>query len=801
MANIPKVSVESNFTGGLKTEFTGLNFPENAATDTENCVYTITGDVTRRLGYDYETNFVQTTIDRTGKAISTYKWNNAGGDGLTQILVEQIGNILYFYKTSSATIASPISNQALTSTVLLTSYIPTGSANDPSTVECQYADGNGYLIVYHPYLESFFCTYSAGTVIPNQITVNTRDFDGLVESVPDTTRLTTLSNNHKYNLQNQGWTSAPVWSATSTTAIASINGPATGILINSGTYAFTVASGITGISNGQVITAVGGITYSAPGGNFGMNFTVTGTVSSYSGTTLTLIINGGMVNASQFAPQGTVFSIVSNTWAISTGATNNLIDAWHTAEANYPSNSDVWWAYKDSTGIFNPTTKASSVVQNSSPAPKGYYILPAFIQNRSIISGITSLSLDPISTYTRPKTGAWFQGRVWYTGVDASLYDSGTNTFYTWSENIYFSQIVTNTTDFGSCYQANDPTSETLFGLLPSDGGVIKIQGCGSIYKLFPIQNGMLVFAANGIWFITGSQGIGFTANDYTITKISQVQSISSTSFVNVNGLPIFWNEEGIYTVEPAQQGLGLTVNPITVGTILSFYAAIPLQSKKYARGDYHPLDYTIKWIYRNTNESTVTDRYQFDTILNLNTYNKAFFPYSLAGTPHIHAINYIAGPGGSTSPDPAFKYVTSVANAGSYKFTFSEESSTRYLDWYSFDSTGTNYSSYFVTGYKIHGQALRQWQPEYINVYSSVPSYYKIQGIWNYAKSGNSGKYSSIQVITNDSATYGNFGIVMRRHRIRGHGTVFQFKVLSVTGQPFDISGWAMQENVNAGV
>src|SRR6267154_156931 len=96
-------SVENNFTKGLITESTGMNFPENAATDTDNCTYTLIGDVTRRLGIDHEVNRVLNSISRTSKAINTYKWNNVGGDGLTQLVVEQVGSTLYFYKSSAAT--------------------------------------------------------------------------------------------------------------------------------------------------------------------------------------------------------------------------------------------------------------------------------------------------------------------------------------------------------------------------------------------------------------------------------------------------------------------------------------------------------------------------------------------------------------------------------------------------------------------------------------------------------------------------------------------------------------------------
>ena len=148
-------------------------------------------------------------------------------------------------------------------------------------------------------------------------------------------------------------------------------------------------------------------------------------------------------------------------------------------------------------------------------------------------------------------------------GLDASQAATGDENFYTWTENIYFSQIVTSINQFGYCYQANDPTDENYFNLLPDDGGVIQIQGCGAIHKLFPIQNGMLVFADNGVWFITGSQGIGFTADDYTITKISAVRVISNTSFVDVLGMPFFWNEEGIYMTQQTQNGI--QIEPLTV--------------------------------------------------------------------------------------------------------------------------------------------------------------------------------------------------------------------------------------------
>ena len=108
--NPRNVSVENNFVGGLKTEFTGLNFPENACTDTSNCVFSLIGDVTRRGGIDFEEDNVLQPINTASVAINSYRWRNAGGDGTTEILVEQVGSTINFFKSSSPFIILCLNN-------------------------------------------------------------------------------------------------------------------------------------------------------------------------------------------------------------------------------------------------------------------------------------------------------------------------------------------------------------------------------------------------------------------------------------------------------------------------------------------------------------------------------------------------------------------------------------------------------------------------------------------------------------------------------------------------------------------
>lgn len=809
MVNQNSLTVQSNFVAGYKTEYTGLNFPENAATATSNTIYTLTGDVLRRGGFNFETNFTTTTLNRTGKAISTYRWTNVGGDGNTQMQVMQVGSTLFFYKSSDATLASPLSTKLLVATVPFLSYLVAGSSADPSITECQFSDGNGFLFVFHPDCEPFYCTFTPGS--PDAITsaaidVKIRDFAGVYPEPgnPDISfRPPALNNEHNYNLQNQGWTSSPPWSATENN-IENQNNTTFSIRISIGSLAFHgVQSGLSITTGDPVsITMEGSLAYQNGGVVYTQGYGVNGSgiVSAYVGTTLTINVQTTGV----FNVPGDAGLIAINTanWTFSKNSSiANTISAWNSAIRNFPSNADVWFSFKNTSGVFSPSTTISNVAPSSTPAPRGHFILRAFNQDRSAVSGVPSITT--VSTPKRPGVGTWFQGRVWYTGVNASQSASGDASYYTWTESIYFSQIIDSPTKFGYCYQQNDPSDENLFDLLPTDGGVLVIQGSGNIYKLVPVQNGLMVFAANGVWFITGSQGIGFTANDYTVTKIPNSPLVTSgTSFVNIQGWPVFWNEEGIYICTQGQQG-GIQIQNACVGTILTYYSNIPLQSKKYARGDYSQVDYIVEWCFRSTNETSITERYQFDTVLAFNTINKAFYIYNLpAGTPYIHSVNYVAGPGGTTSPTPTFKYLTSYANAGSFKFTWSEEIDfTRYVDWFSFDSVGTNYTSTFTTAYKLEGKGVAKWQPTYVYVFlrNAVNNSYKIQGIWEFATSGASGKYSTVQVI-NDTTNTTNFGMLFHRHKVRGRGLVLQLKFASVDGKAFDIMGWTVWDNINQG-
>src|ERR1700678_1506710 len=168
-------SVENSFSKGLLTEFTGLNFPENAATASSNVIYTLIGDTVRREGFNYETNFTTQNIAMSNTAVSSYKWNNASGDGLTQFVVQQNGANLSFFNASTATVVTPLSTQFV-QTITISGFTPVGGAFDP-TQECQFSDGNGYLFVFQATINPIFIQFNqtTNTFAASQINVQIRD--------------------------------------------------------------------------------------------------------------------------------------------------------------------------------------------------------------------------------------------------------------------------------------------------------------------------------------------------------------------------------------------------------------------------------------------------------------------------------------------------------------------------------------------------------------------------------------------------------------------------------------------------
>ena len=482
--------------------------------------------------------------------------------------------------------------------------------------------------------------------------------------------------------------------------------------------------------------------------------------------------------------------------------------AWNTSQSNYPSNADVWWIFKNTSNVFTPSTQTDNT-RGTTPAPKGRFLLSAYKGDRSTASGLSGI-LATTSGTARASCTAFFAGRAWYSGVNAVGYNS----------KIYFTQIIDSDSQVGSCYQQNDPTNEDLFNLLPDDGGVLSIPEAGTIYKLFAMQNTLLVFAYRGVWQVTGSTGLGFTASDYVVSKLSDIRAISGTSFVSANGAPMWWNSDGIWTVTGGGSQ-GLHVQSVTRSTIQTFYDDIPTSSKALARGTFDPLNQIVQWLYTSSAASILDDQYVFDRVLTINLITGAFYPWTISQStlgPRVHGVSLLDGTAGTSSEvtiidtavedvisdagetivaydlgnifvTPKFKFLTSIPSGATYNFTWSETNDSTHADWIT-SGLSVQYKSYFITGYKIYGKGYGVFQANYVFLYHEGIGSCYMQGVWDFTISDSNGRYSQRQLCQYDDTSYSNNH---KKLKIRGQGRSLQFKISSYGAQPFNTIGWAI--------
>jgi hypothetical protein len=502
------------------------------------------------------------------------------------------------------------------------------------------------------------------------------------------------------------------------------------------------------------------------------------------------------------------YNLYNQGWPVN----NSYINTFFAAQAFYPSNAEVWWVFKDLANTFNPAVTYNTNSRGNAQAPKGHFILPLYTGDRATASGLSGIN-STTSGSARTSSTAFFSGRVWYSGIQAAGFNS----------KIYFTQIITRDEQVGFCYQSADPTNETLFDLLPDDGGVISIPEAGTIYKMVPTANSLIVFAYRGVWLISGSTGLGFKATDYVVSKISSVRTVSATSFVDVNGMPMWWNTDGVWAVTPTQDGSGLQVQSASFDTIQTFFDDIPTTSKLYARGTYNPLTRVVSWLYRSTDGATIEENYEFDAVLNFNVQTKAFYPWTISSALTVHGINVLDGTGGTSveetvidtavetvvddagdiitafeltnlSVAPKTKYLCSLEFGLTDKFTFAETTDMSFEDWAT-SGTPQSYESYFITGYRMHGQANKNYQTNYVNLYNEGTGVAYLQGIWDFSVSTGTGRYTSKQLCTWDDDNYSR---AYKRRKIRGQGKSLQLKVSSYPAQDFNIIGWSAWETGN---
>lgn len=750
----------NTFVKGLITEASPLNFPANASLDEVNFELLRNGTRRRRKGIKKETG-VFTAANVANSSNNTYIWNGVDGNSSVEFVVVQIGNALSFLNLSTASLAG---------TLTLTDF--------PTNKRFSFATVNGNLIVASGATFVYCVTYST-TFTASKKVLKVRDVWGVEEDeaieADPSTRPATLSEQHKYNLQNQSW------GIPRKDKVGGVVDPVAYYFADLSKYPSSTETVWTGLQ----FQPVEAKTTETPGASTTSTTTGAGTASS----TTTVNTDGSYTTTTDVSPGGS--GTATTTYAAPVIST----------EYKDPYERMFNSLYEDKLGA-------------DLKAAKGYYVIELLNRGASRLTATnnnhTKFSTIPAAVLTKqdyntygPSVVCEFAGRVFYSGFDGTVVDGDARS-PSLADYVVFSQLVQTDADIEACYQSGDPTSRESSDIIDTDGGFISVSGAKNIVAMRYIGTVLLVFASNGVWTISGGNDYGFSATNYKVTKLTSFGCMSPESIVVEGTNLLYWGKNAIYAIVPDSVG-GMQVQDVTAETIQTFYNNIPDSAKATVQGTYHPVDKKIRWVYRSgALFSALSDSNElvFDTVL------KCFYRHKIGLSPgyanEVVGVHY--------SENSGAKYLV-VQNSNT--FAFATYGDNTFKDW-----GVTDAKAYLLTGAITAGDNAIPKQVPYVTVHmqrtetgtdgDGLPinqSSCLMSGRWEWANSVASHKISGLYEVykykmpmfTLPNSTFDNgFETVISKNKVRGRGKAISLYFETSPGKDCVLLGWSITLNGN---
>lgn len=482
------------------------------------------------------------------------------------------------------------------------------------------------------------------------------------------------------------------------------------------------------------------------------------------------------------------------------------ITAYKAATAKWPAKSMVPWKGKNATGVFTPA-ELNKIYFNTSSAPTG-----------SIRYSIADDKRSSPAACAEANARIWFGG---FTGSDLSQY-------------VAYTQPVMATSFMGDscskCYAFNDPTAEYLNQPTALDGGMIKVEGAKNIHKLLGFADGVLVFASNGVWAITGFQGQVFQGNAFNIYKITDKGSITAGGVVEVENKVLYVTQDGINQIVPNDQTRSLKSESITDNVIGDL-----IKPMLAAYGNSYATTGVILFLRTSTGVMTAYDKVEdkvyfmfgqgTSTIVSSGTYDSFFFLYGRITPDNMWVYDNKKGAfykyvidfsqmsaenmvvdwdnrtvitregrpyrfiGGATSGTYAFKDVIDLTNAGAY--TYQDYSSYAII---------SNKNALLDPDKQIEAVHCTFENSNYGTYPSNTDGACKLSVIYDNHAGPSTSRTSPEQDAYRHvpgrvpNYTTGNvYRTVQTRLKVRGHGKHFRIKLRSVGSQNFKLVGYAL--------
>ena len=497
----------------------------------------------------------------------------------------------------------------------------------------------------------------------------------------------------------------------------------------------------------------------------------------------------------------------------------------------YPSNADAvsQSLIADPTDEDNPTLRRFSpedLFKNpigSTPAARGYFIISpfsrsidrsnAYSENQTrypdLIYPLGTIPNDFSNVFGNSLTIERFAGRVWYAGYSSNTVES-IDTSPTVNSYVFFSQLVETPKDIYRCHQENDPTSPDMPDILETDGGFVNITGAENIVRLKEIFEGLLVFAENGVWRISGTSNNGFTATSYMVDKVTDRGCYGRDSIVVVGNSVFYWGKDGIYVISPNQYG-ELESQRVTEGRIQNLFFSISDSSKRSSKGIYDSQERKVKWIYNNSTD--FTNPQVVELVLDMQL--QAFYLNRVRGveTARCKTVGYLEIPDEHRS----INYLIFHSSQQDDRFfSFGDYTNENFIDWESIDGVGVDADAFLVTSYFSGGDFQRRkgvpyltthlrrtetgidQQGDYLNSSSCI-----VQAQWDWSNSSVSNKWGRpFQAYrykkdfipqTLPSSFNTGFSTIVTKHKLRGSGKVISLRFSTEPGKDLHLYGWSM--------
>lgn len=796
--------VVNTFIKGLITEAGEMTFPQDASVDELNCALFRDGSRRRREGLVFENDNVLSSFTLTNdEVISTGTWKNVGGVAEREYLVVQVGTSVYFYEKLDPPYSS---HERKNISIDLTDYEASNSSSTNS--KCSFASINGVLVIASPAIDTLYVQQtSEDRLSVNKINFRVRDFQWQSDK-----RLLTEPNYLEGNASYIESLGLPVIRQTFplsrnedpeddtvTYKVFYTNGSTNTFTFSPASYILRVYDGSREIEGGD-IEVTPGVFYPFDDyiAEFGLDFE-------------------GITPQRQY-------DTYNVGWVTDKGA--NALQDYIDDKVAFPPLTIPWYSGKTAEGVFSVAEWEKTFV-GTTLASNGHFILDFFNKDRSTASGLDDIPTEVEDS--RFTTVVSFAGRVFYSGLD-----SATN-----SGVILFSQLLDapnrlalyDASGLGECIQQNDPTAEDLSDLLDTDGGVIRIPDAIGIKKLHVYNNALYVFAENGVWLIKGVDDV-FRATQYAVNKISSVGLLNPDSFVSADGVPFWWSQYAIHTLQFQQGTLQPQETNLTLTTIQSFYDQINLSAREKTFGIFDEINKRIFWFYPDNDETFVN---KYNNILVLDLSLGAFYPWKVSDqtsdTSYIVGAAYFTGFGareqdtevitsigddvftsngdnvivplvtGITTGEPGIvMLVADNQGSGTYKLTMALFNGSGFLDWGS-----ASYLSFAEAGYDFMGDAMTEKTAPYIQVYMRVtdsdtrPSSLLLSSFWDFKTTASTPAQQAyrLKTLLAQSETYPNT-LIDTRLKIRGKGKSMRLKFESEEGKDFVLVGYGILHGRN---